>query len=522
MRGELSALTAPLLTPDSGIGDVFHAVSRLEAFLEDHTPFRLASEIVTGESFTEGGWAVSPTQAALCAREYGRTHAFAMGLYSAVLHAGALTPGRPVRVLYAGCGPWALLALPSMATLGADRVRFTLLDIHAESVNSVQALVASLGMDPWVEAVITADASRWRIPPDSIPDVVVTETMNVALEREPQVAIVRNLLAQAPDALLVPRSIAVELSTGAVSLGEVFRLDRSRVAEWEGWEGGTIPGGWVRVPGEATSGQDPCLLTRIETWEGVSVEMGGSSLTAPRALNPNLEVAADAILDFRYRTGALPGLEVRALPDRVRLPQSWDPVRLQTDLQTLEASGWVDHFVKQNYEGRWSVIPLRAPLGTEESHPILQMVSHPGVTEYVDTSLLDRLPYLSQVLNEMGFPLGAARLMRLDPGSEILTHTDPDLAAEEGWARLHVPISTNPGVRFVLNGRPVIMGEGEFWYLRLSDPHSVTNGGDTPRVHLVVDAPVGEGLARLLEGPGWIDAAPRRWNAPQTASSQRR
>jgi hypothetical protein len=88
--------------------------------------------------------------------------------------------------------------------------------------------------------------------------------------------------------------------------------------------------------------------------------------------------------------------------------------------------------------------------------------------------------------------------MRLGAGSVIKTHCDHDLDVEHGRARLHVPIATNPGVHFRLNGARVVLAEGECWYLRLSDPHSVTNGGDRDRVHLVVDAIVNPWLSALL------------------------
>jgi hypothetical protein len=185
-------------------------------------------------------------------------------------------------------------------------------------------------------------------------------------------------------------------------------------------------------------------------------------------------------------------------PDRLRLPFAFDPARLEAALASLESVEWTDHFVTRNYDGRWSVIALRAPAGTETEHPILQITSHPGTTDFADTRALARAPYLADVLCELGFPLGPARLMRLDPGSAILTHRDADLDAAEGWARLHIPVRTNPRVEFLLNGSPVVMAPGECWYLRLSDPHSVRNDGAEARVHLVIDAPVGPELLALL------------------------
>ncbi|MGQ7411980.1 hypothetical protein ACTGWW_11080, partial [Streptococcus suis] len=49
-------------------------------------------------------------------------------------------------------------------------------------------------------------------------------------------------------------------------------------------------------------------------------------------------------------------------------------------------------------------------------------------------------------------------------------------------------IQTNAGVRFLLNDRVVTMRSGELWYLRLADPHAVTNDGAEDRIHLVIDA----------------------------------
>lgn len=173
------------------------------------------------------------------------------------------------------------------------------------------------------------------------------------------------------------------------------------------------------------------------------------------------------------------------LPDRVRLPLSFDPARLRADLATVEALSWTDHFVKQNYEGRWDVLPLRHQSGA--THPIMQAYTPPDATEFVDAAVLARTPYFREVLATFDCPLKAVRLMRLTPGSRIKEHHDHDLAADWGEARIHIPITTNPGVTFLLNGTPVAMQPGEAWYLRLADPHAVTNEGDEDRVHLVVD-----------------------------------
>jgi hypothetical protein len=186
-----------------------------------------------------------------------------------------------------------------------------------------------------------------------------------------------------------------------------------------------------------------------------------------------------------------------SFPDRLRLPLAYDPVRLAADMEAISASGWIAHFVTQNYDGDWSVIPLRGPAGAR--HPIQMIYSDPTCTEFADTPLLAAAPYLRQVLASLACPLQAARLMRLSPGSVIREHRDHDLAFEDGTVRLHIPVTTNDGVDFRLNGVRCVMPAGSAWYLRLANPHSVANRGDTDRVHLVIDATVNDWVRALFE-----------------------
>lgn len=182
--------------------------------------------------------------------------------------------------------------------------------------------------------------------------------------------------------------------------------------------------------------------------------------------------------------------------DRVKLRLTFDPELLQKDLEQMQSSEWIDHFVQQNYDGDWSVIPLRGPAGA--THPVMMIYSDPTCTDFVNTPFLENSPYFRVVLDSFKCPLRAVRLMKLSPGSRIKEHTDHDLAAENGTARLHIPIATNDGVNFRLNGSRVVLKEGECWYLRLCDPHSVENNGLSDRVHLVIDADVNTWLKTQL------------------------
>lgn len=185
------------------------------------------------------------------------------------------------------------------------------------------------------------------------------------------------------------------------------------------------------------------------------------------------------------------------LPDRLRLPFTFAADLLARDLDGLSAVGWTQHFVRQNYDGDWSVIPLRGQAGAK--HPVTMIYSDPTCTDFEDTPMLAACPYFRQVLDTFQAPLGAVRLMRLTPGSVIKEHNDMDLSFEEGTVRIHVPVVTNSGVEFYLNRSRVVLDAGSAWYLRLSDPHSVANRGSSDRVHMVIDAEVNRWVADILK-----------------------
>lgn len=201
------------------------------------------------------------------------------------------------------------------------------------------------------------------------------------------------------------------------------------------------------------------------------------------------------MLNASIMPGQVAASDGPVVPDRVRLPVAFDAARLCEDLARIDAD-WIDHLVRQNYEGNWSVLPLRHSAGA--THPVMMIYSDPTATEFVDGPLLAHTPYLREVLAQFECPLQAVRLMRLTPGSVIKPHHDHDLAAEWGMARVHIPITTNPQVEFLLNGTPVAMAPGETWYLRLADTHAVANRGESDRVHLVIDCVVDDWLSALL------------------------
>jgi quercetin dioxygenase-like cupin family protein len=226
-------------------------------------------------------------------------------------------------------------------------------------------------------------------------------------------------------------------------------------------------------------------------------------------------LAAGVPLHFRYQLGSHPGLvawqdiapseppEISGI-DRQKLGLTFNIEQLLADLDRLEQNEWIDHFVKQNYEGSWQAIPLRAQTGA--THPIQQIFSNPGTDDYCDTEFLKRSPYFTEVLKKFPCHLLSVRLMKLKAGSRIKEHIDPDLGLEDGYARLHIPITTNPELEFSLNGKRVVMNPGECLYLRLSDPHYINNNGDSDRIHIVLDMKANAWLSSMVENAQRVES----------------
>lgn len=185
-----------------------------------------------------------------------------------------------------------------------------------------------------------------------------------------------------------------------------------------------------------------------------------------------------------------------SIPESLRLPFLFDAAALRRDLEGFLSPDFVPHFNTHHYEGEWSALPLRSIGG--EAGQIFPDPSRPA--EFADTPLMERCPAVREVLTRFPCPLMAVRFLRLKAGSIIKEHRDYELGFDDGEVRLHIPVMTNPDVEFILNGRRLIMAEGECWYTNVDFPHSVANRGAEDRVHLVIDCVVDAWLRELLLG----------------------
>ena len=121
-------------------------------------------------------------------------------------------------------------------------------------------------------------------------------------------------------------------------------------------------------------------------------------------------------------------------------------------------------------------------------HPALQMfepVIRPvlGVT----ADFFDQSPEGKELTEKHG--LGyfiRCNLVQLLPGGTIGEHRDMNFSLAHAH-RVHVPIITNDQVWFMVGSETLNIPEGEIYEINNRRPHSVRNGGDESRVHLIMD-----------------------------------
>ncbi len=88
----------------------------------------------------------------------------------------------------------------------------------------------------------------------------------------------------------------------------------------------------------------------------------------------------------------------------------------------------------------------------------------------------------------------------LDPGAALHPHRDLTGASMNNRIRFHVPVITNPGVEFVVNGEKIKMSPGDLWCLDTSYVHSVRNDGGESRVHIIVECNINDAIKKRLPG----------------------
>lgn len=290
------------------------------------------------------GKAISPRDAARCLLDLARTTQFIRGIHSAITDLIERFPGQRINVLYAGCGPYATLVMPLFSQFSASQLSITLIDIHQRSLHAARRLVEQLAYSPFINDYIQTDASRYRHPAGQVVHLVISETMQKALAKEPQLAMSANLASQITDGgIMIPQQITIELCLGdarkefamqsaeskqesvlepqrdRIMIGRVMELTMQNASEiyhlHHHQDNKSNPSDTAvrfSLP-ETPAGSyyQAMLLTHITVYGQHKLDDYDSGLTMPTVLHGAGIVKGGELIEFEYSLGKVPGFKYR-------------------------------------------------------------------------------------------------------------------------------------------------------------------------------------------------------------------
>lgn len=272
------------------------------------------------DSLLDNGVAINPQAAAHCVVDYQRSVVFIRGVYAAITSLRLRLPDTPIEVLYAGCGPFATLILPLLGKFSPGELNLYLLDVHQQSLDSVELLLTEFGFSGFAVKTIKADACNYKHGAKL--HLVIAETMQKSLEQEPQFAVTANLASQlTPTGVFIPQRIDVSLCLADLEkrsrrdlLGTVCTLLPEQASEQmqlaqshadaKNLELEPII---VVIPTAADIAQlDAALFTSICVFEQYRLEDYESHITLPLKCHELLPLAGGERYRVSYQLGSYP------------------------------------------------------------------------------------------------------------------------------------------------------------------------------------------------------------------------
>jgi hypothetical protein len=129
-----------------------------------------------------------------------------------------------------------------------------------------------------------------------------------------------------------------------------------------------------------------------------------------------------------------------------------------------------------------------------EKWPAVEIEKRPGWDRLAEAAV----PLMHSIIQQHYQPGGTiirAMAAKLLAGGKITPHSDSHPSFHAGH-RIHIPITTNPRVRFMIDGRPYRFQVGQAYEINNQKNHSVMNKGEDDRITFIFDYVPAEQLGR--------------------------
>ncbi len=151
-----------------------------------------------------------------------------------------------------------------------------------------------------------------------------------------------------------------------------------------------------------------------------------------------------------------------------------------------DEAAWNENVQRQKdyevHEQTRSIVLLFAEIA---DWPAIEVSKQPGWDRLAKVAV----PVMHEIIGKWYPPGGTiirAMAAKLLAGGRIIPHRDSHPSFGAGH-RIHVPIVTNPRVRFMIDGRPYQLEVGQAYEINNQKVHSVMNKGDVDRINFIFD-----------------------------------
>ena len=157
-----------------------------------------------------------------------------------------------------------------------------------------------------------------------------------------------------------------------------------------------------------------------------------------------------------------------------------DTILAQEDIAWKE-----DQYRQEEFDVHYNTESIVVLFVDLEKWPDIVVTQEPGWQRLSEVAL----PLMNDIISKFYPPGGTvirAMAAKLLAGQVITPHVDKHPSFHVGH-RIHVPITTNPRVGFMIGGKPYKFKIGEAYEINNQMTHSVMNKGDEDRITFIFD-----------------------------------